>query len=51
MSRPKMKRSKMVRVNFHLTESQIKILEKISNKTSESVASLIRKAVNQTYAV
>ena len=36
----------MQRVNFHLTENQIKALRKLSDKTGLSAAELIRRAID-----
>ena len=36
----------MIRVNFHLTASQIKALKGISKKTGLKVAELIRRAID-----
>jgi len=37
----------MIRVNFHLTESQIKKLRILSKKGGLSVAELIRRAIDK----
>jgi len=36
----------MIRVNFHLTNSQIKKLKKLSKQTGLKVAELIRRAID-----
>lgn len=37
----------MKRVNYHLTELQIKQLKELSNKTGLSVADIIRRAIDE----
>jgi len=37
----------MIRVNYHLTEPQIKKLKELSKKTDLSVAELIRRAIDE----
>lgn len=39
----------MKRVNYHLTEKQIKTLREISKDTGLSVAELIRRAIDAMY--
>jgi predicted DNA-binding protein len=37
----------MKRVNYHLTEEQIKRLQNLANKTGLTVAEIIRRAVDE----
>jgi len=37
----------MIRVNYHLTESQIKKLKELSKQTGLKVAELIRRAIDE----
>ena len=39
----------MIRVNYHLTVEQLKLLKTLSRETGLSVAELIRRAIDHEY--